>query len=272
MILFAAPPVTHPTARICSGPDILCVVNWDSILSSAIAVACTLLVGFLVANRLSARVPGKLQLAFELLAGYTRRMIHDNVSEDAMFIMPIALTLFFYILIANWIDFLPLPDPIHPANSDLNQTLAMAALVIVVVQWYSLRTLGLRGYLHRFTKPFDAPIWLRSFFVPLNIIEEVTKPITLSLRLMGNIFGGLVMLWVLTVLVPAIPIIFPQPVWWAASVVLVGVWKAFDVFFVGTIQAFIFFLLTIIYFEMAREGLEGEHGHGAPSPGSATTT
>ncbi|HEV2954106.1 MAG TPA: F0F1 ATP synthase subunit A [Candidatus Dormibacteraeota bacterium] len=266
--LVSQPPVTHPTVQFCSGPDIVCSANWDSLVSSAIAVLVTLVVAAVVVRKVSSRNPGWLQVGFEIIASYTRGLINDMVSPDAMFIMPIALTIFLYILVANWIGFFPLPEPLHPANSDLNQTLAMSVLVIVVVQWYSLKTLGLYGYLYRLTKPFDAPMYIRIPFILLNIIEDITKPLTLALRLMGNILGGLIMAWVLTSLLPLIPL----PTWIGGhafptilSVILLGAWKAFDVFFIGTIQAYIFFLLTLIYFEMAREGLHEVHERRAGS-------
>ena len=130
-----------------------------------------------------------------------------------------------------------------------------ASVVIVVVQAYSLKVLGIRGYLRRFTKPFEFNWLIRAVFVPLNLIEEVVKPITLSLRLFGNIFAGLVMVELLSQL----------PVFLAW--VPVTAWKLFDVFFIGTIQAFIFMLLTVIYFGMAREGLE-EEGHTGAQAGA----
>ena len=99
------------------------------------------------------------------------------------------------------------------------------------------------------------PWAFRIAYMPFNIIEEIVKPITLSLRLFGNIFAGLLMVFLMSQL--------PIFVAWAP----VAVWKAFDVFFIGSLQAFIFMLLTIIYFQQAREGLEeGEHGpsHAVP--------
>src|SRR5207244_10879360 len=103
---------------------------------------------------------------------------------------PLAMTLGFYILVANWLDFFPLTEPVHPANADLNQTLAMALVVIIVVQAYSLQVLGVRGYFRRFTKPFEMALPVRIVVIPLNVIEEVVKPFTLPLRLSGNIFPG----------------------------------------------------------------------------------
>jgi F-type H+-transporting ATPase subunit a len=102
-----------------------------------------------------------------------------------------------------------------------------------------------------------SPVW-RVAFTPLNVIEEIAKPVTLSLRLFGNIFAGVVMVYLISTLIPTF---LPSPVLGAAvSAVVLAVWKLFDVGFIGAIQAFIFFLLTIIYFGMAREGLEEEHG------------
>ncbi len=249
------PPVTHPTVSIIPGCNaVLCTVSWDSLLSSAFAIALTIAVMLLISSRMTPGVPGKIQVWVETFYGFVRgQQLH--IDDKATFIVPLAMTIFFYILTANWIGFLPLAGPIHPATSDFNQTLAMGVVVFFVVEGYSLRVLGLKGFLRRFTKPFDVPLPARlTIFLLINIIEELTKPLTLGLRLFGNIFGGLIMLWVLAVLVPQIPI--PFGVSAAISVVLVAAWKAFDVGFIGLIQAFIFAFLTIVYFEQAREGLE----------------
>jgi F-type H+-transporting ATPase subunit a len=250
MFLAEQPPGSHPTVSFPSGcASWYCTFNYDSVISSAIAIVVTLLIGFLVARRLRRGVPGKLQMLFEFAVDYVKGLVSESVAEDATFIIPLAMTIGFYILVANWLDFFPLERPLHPANADLNQTLAMALVVIIVVQAYSLRVLGVRGYLRRYTKPFEMPWPVRIAFIPLNIIEEVVKPVTLALRLFGNIFAGALMVYLLTLLP-----IFLSPIPLVA-------WKFFDVFFVGTIQAFIFMLLTIIYFGMAREGLEEEeHG------------
>jgi F-type H+-transporting ATPase subunit a len=259
------PPVTHPTVSLCN--SLLCEFSYDSLISSAISIAVTLMVFLWLARRASSGVPGKVQVWLETIYGYARGQALHIDAEGAPFIVPLALTIFLYILVANWLDFLPLAAPLHPANSDLNQTAAMGILVFLVIQWYGIRTQGLAGYLRRYTKPFELPLPIRILFIPLNIIEEVAKPLTLSLRLFGNIFGGLVMLWVLTALLPQIP--FAQPVWSALSVVLVVVWKLFDVGLIGLIQAFIFMLLTLVYFEQAREGMEPQPAHGHPAAAPA---
>jgi F-type H+-transporting ATPase subunit a len=163
----------------------------------------------------------------------------------------------FYILVANYLDFLPitLVPNVHPANTDVNQTAAMALVVFVLVNAYAIRLRGLKGYLHHFTRPFELPIWARVFFTGLNIIEEIAKPATLALRLFGNLLAAYHD-FVITLL-QQLPYVGP----WLTGPVALAVWKLFDVLFIGLIQAFIFMLLTLIYFGLAREGLEENHSH-----------
>lgn len=256
------PPVTHPAVDVCGGPAILCQINYDSVIASLVSIAITVGLSLWVVSRLDYRRPTKFQLIFELVTYYARNLIKETAGEEELWILPLALTIFFYILIANWIELLPLPHPFTPANTDINQTLAMAALVWVLAEGYSIRVRGFRGFLHHLTRPHDMPIPMRVYFTFINLVEELAKPVSLSLRLMGNIFGGVIMLWVLTVLLTLLPIpVLP----YGLSVVLVAGWKAFDVFLIGTLQAFIFFLLTIIYFGMAVEGAR-EQGHDKPAP------
>lgn len=265
MYLAETAPGTHPLTSVCGDQYLnliviklyYCALTLDTLVSSAIAIAITLGIAFAIAYNLRARVPGKLQMVLEFLLDYVKGLVGETVARDATFIIPIAATIGLYILVANWIDFLPLgfSPYVNPANADLNQTLAMALVVILVVQWYSLKVLGLRGYLRRFTKPVEMALPIRIAFIPLNILEEIVKPVTLSLRLFGNIFAGLLMVYLLTLLFQA------GTGWIPVSLAGLVVWKAFDVFFVGTLQAFIFMLLTIIYFGQAREGLEHDaHG------------
>jgi F-type H+-transporting ATPase subunit a len=250
---------SHPTIDLGCGP--LCTFNYDSVISSVIAIAATIGIAFWLRSKLRQGEPGRVQAIFEWGYDQLRSLVRTNVADDALFMIPLALTLFLYILIANWIEILPLAvfPVLHGANADLNQTLAMALVVIGVVQWYSVRVLGWRGYLRRFTKPFELPWWGRAVYTPLNVLEELVKPVTLSLRLFGNIFAGAVMIGLIagfgTFALPVVGTVGGTIV----GAILLSIWKAFDVIFIGFIQAFIFMLLTVIYFGMAREGLEHEH-------------
>jgi F-type H+-transporting ATPase subunit a len=112
---------------------------------------------------------------------------------------------------------------------------------MVSVWIFGIRQKGPRGYFKHFLEPF--PVLL-----PLNILEELTKPITLALRLFGNIFAGGIMLSLIG--------LFPLYILWAPNLI----WKAFDMF-IGAIQAFIFALLTVLYFAMAGAGHEEHELH-----------
>jgi F-type H+-transporting ATPase subunit a len=252
---------THPTVSL--GCGALCTFNYDSVISSLLAAGVTIAIAFWIRSKLQAGEPSKVQAVFEWGYDQLRSLIKSNVSDDALFIIPLAMTLFLYILIANWIEFFPLAlfPVLHGANADLNQTLAMALIVIGVVQWYSVRVLGWKGFLLRFTKPFELPLWGRAIFTPFNILEELVKPVTLALRLFGNIFAGGVMIGLIASLsMFALPYVGTVGGSVLATFLLFW-WKAFDVIFIGFIQAFIFMLLTVIYFGAAREGLEHQPHH-----------
>jgi F-type H+-transporting ATPase subunit a len=266
MTYLADTPGFLPVVDLGCGP--LCRFNYTTLTASAIAIVLTILFGFWVARTLTPGVPGPFQMVFELAYGYFYDQVRENVSEeDTRFIVPLALTITFYILIANWLDFFPLDifnlgGPLHPASSDINQTAALALLVIILVQGYSIRVLGFGGYLRRFTKPFELPVWARVLFVPINIVEEISKPISLALRLFGNIFAGTVMVFVITLLIGNLPIGLIGGVSIPGTIlgsIMLAIWKLFDVLFIGAIQAYIFGFLTVIYFGMAREGLEEHH-------------
>ena len=257
-LLADSAPGTHPTIIICGGGGFLCTYDLDTLISSAVAIAVTLALGFLLVRTLRSGKPGRLQMVFELFLGYVRNLIRDTVGENVpAFLLPLAASIGFFILVANWLDFFPLQQPVEPANADLNLPLAMGLIVFLMSQGYAIRVRGLGGYLHHYLRP---P------FPPLTIIEELVKPITLALRLFGNVFAGVVMIYLLGSLFEA----------WAGQSLITSalsvlpiagmtVWKLFDVLFIGTIQAFIFMLLTVIYFGQAREGV-AEEGHEARSP------
>jgi F-type H+-transporting ATPase subunit a len=249
-------PVSHPTIDLGCGS--FCQVNYDSVISSAIAIAVTLVVAIVIARSLQPDRPGKLQALAEWMFSYVRRTGMEN-APDAAYVVPLAATLGFYILIANYLDFFPITliPNIHPANTDINQTAAMAIVVFIVVNAYTLRLRGVRGYLHHLTRPHDLPLLARAGFTVLNVIEEIAKPATLALRLFGNLLAGLLMIYVITLLLGNLPFVGS----WLIGPIFLAIWKLFDVLFIGLIQAFIFMLLTMVYFGLAREGLEEKHSH-----------
>jgi F-type H+-transporting ATPase subunit a len=206
-------------------------------VSSILAGLIVLGAGLYMARRASSGRPSKLQLAFETIVDAIEKQVASSMGQVAPFVVPLALTLFLYILIANWIGLIPTRGNLEPPSADINFTLALALTVIVWMHITAVRKKGLRSYLRHYAQPYPA-------LIPLEIIGELVKPFTLALRLFGNIFAGTVMLAIIG-LIPAWLLWLPN-----------GLWKAFDLI-IGAIQAFIFALLTILYFGFALE--EEEH-------------
>jgi F-type H+-transporting ATPase subunit a len=183
-------------------------------------------------------VPSKLQLAFEQLVKFIEGLVEEGMGiKTAPFVVPLAVTLFSFILIANYVEIVPTHEHLISPTSDINLPAAMAVLVLAWVHLFGIKKKGLVGY----TKSFlGAPYWL----IPFRFIEEIAKPLSLALRLFGNLFAGGLMI----ALIGLLPVYAVAPT--------NALWKLFDMF-IGLIQALIFSLLTIVYFS----GAASEEGH-----------
>lgn len=212
--------------------------NVDTIWSTVFAAGVVIGLGLLLRRRITSGVPSRLQLVFENIVEQVRDQVHTQVGPTAPFVVPLAIALFMFILIANWIELVPTDHRVPPPSADVNLTFALALVVIVWVHIISVRRKGVKGYFKHFAQPYAA-------LTPINIIEELARPVTLALRLFGNIFSGSIMI-ILIGLFPALLVPWPN-----------AAWKLFDMF-IGVIQAFIFALLTILYFAGA---VETEESH-----------
>jgi F-type H+-transporting ATPase subunit a len=224
----------HPRAKI-FGLE----VNRDTVISTVVAGAILIGIGLYMVSRITDGVPGKLQLAFENLVKYIEDLVEEAMGiKTAPFVVPLAVTLFAFILIANWVEIVPTHEKLISPTSDINLTAAMAIFVLGWVHALGIKRKGLFGYAKSF---MGAPYWL----IPFRAIEEVAKPLSLALRLFGNLFAGGLMI----ALIGLLP-------WSFISVPLNAGWKLFDMF-IGLIQALIFSLLTVVYFSFA----VNEEGH-----------
>jgi F-type H+-transporting ATPase subunit a len=221
-------------------------IDADIVTSTLLAMAILLFLGFRMRSKVTDGVPGKLQLMWELLVDQVNDLADTAIGPKGRRFVPIGVALFLFILICNWIGFIP--SALHPGvsgdilpapTSDVNLPLAMALFVIVWVHVESFRARGFRGYFRHYRQPYVA-------LTPINVIEEITKPITLTFRLFGNLFSGGLMIAVMVTLLP----IFVSPLGEL-------VWKPFDLF-IGLIQAYIFMLLTMLYFAFATSHDEPE--------------
>jgi F-type H+-transporting ATPase subunit a len=217
--------------------------NVDTIWSTLTAAAIVLILGLIVASRVTSGVPGKLQVAWEAIVNWLTQLVRDNIGYTDRNVIQLAIALFTLILLSNWLELIPSKHYLPAPTSDLNLTLSLALIVIVGVHYRSIRTKGFVGYIKHYFQPMPA------LFL-LNVIEELVKPFTLALRLFGNIFAGGLMLSIIGL----IPVYLNWP--------LQIVWKGFDMA-IGGIQAFIFSLLTVIYYAQATTGHGDEHAASA---------
>lgn len=215
---------------------------------------------WLVARGATAGVPNRRQafveLAFDFIDSQVKGIFHG---ERHKAIAPAAFTIFFWVLLMNAMDFLPV-DIIATGThfisdhgfrivptADINTTFALALSVWLMMIYYSIKVKGLGGWIHElFCSPFGSNILLWPFNFLFNLVELISKPLSHSLRLYGNMYAGeiiFLLLWV-----------------WAAtglvgtffSVFLGLGWAIFHILIV-TLQAYIFMMLTVVYLSMAHE-------------------
>jgi len=243
---------------------------WVTVVAGAIVVGLGFWARAALTKETEDHVPTKIQLLWETIVGQVTTQVEDNLGKVNPFVVPLAVALFFFIMTANWLELIPtelnknvhlLPSP----TADTNLTYAMAFLVMMGVWTFSIRERGWKGFWRHYFEPVP---WM----FPLEILQDLLKPITLALRLFGNIFAGGIMIALIAGLVNIAPAHIP--VGGFLTIVFNVIWKLFDTLFLGGLQAFIFALLTVLYFGMA--GAHGEHegdqestGEQAPQPAPA---
>lgn len=208
---------------------------WTSTLAAVIVVAG----GFYVRSRVTSQVPNRVQLAYEAVTGYMVSQVQGRMGRrPAEFLTPLIIALFFFILVNNWLGLIPSGEShyLRPATADVSLVYALALFVFVSAWVWGIREQG-AGTLKRFVQPY-------ALLLPLNLIEELAKPISLSLRLFGNILASFIMVSVIA-LIP----------WWGLWLPNAA-WKLFDMF-IGAIQALIFCLLTVMQFYSPAVSEEG---------------
>ncbi|MFZ5591801.1 MAG: F0F1 ATP synthase subunit A [Bacillota bacterium] len=173
--------------------------------------------------------PGKLQLIMEELFQFLRGLVYENIDpKKGAGLMCLILSLFTFLLFSNLWGLVP---TMMSPTADVNTTLGMAIMVFLLVQVLGIKYKGAKFFKH-FIEPFV-------FFLPLVIVEELAKPITLAFRLYGNIYAGEVLIAVLLALIGLTATFL-------GGFIPSVIWLAFSIF-VGFIQAFIFTMLTIAY-------------------------
>lgn len=194
--------------------------NMDTLVMTWISMAIVIILAIVATRRLRL-VPSGWQNFLEMLVTALLAQIDSTMGPKGRKLAPLIITLFLFLVVSNEMGLIPgLTSP----TNDINTTLGLALMVLVLVHVLGVINTGPIKYFKHFFEPYK-------IFVIINVIEELAKPITLSFRLFGNILAGEVLLLILGLLVPY---------------VIPTAWLAFSVF-VGVVQAFIFTMLSMSY-------------------------
>ena len=224
----------HGSALVEGNPWVSPAMSW--IIIVVLALVCWL------GTRRPQKTPGRLQGMLEMIVGGLNGLVENVVGPGGRKYTPFVGTLFIYIFLMNSWGMIPV---MKSPTANLSTTLALALLAIGYVQLQAIRTIGLWGYMKHF---LGEPIFLAPLMLPLHIIGEIAKPISLSVRLFGNIFGEDTILVILAGMSPfivfkwlrIIPVQFPMMVF---------------AVFTSLVQALIFSVLTMGYLAL----FLGEH-------------
>ena len=212
------------------------------VMAGLIVVFWTI-VSLIVRSRLSVDNPGKLQVLIEDGIGALQSMLHDYVGHKGPRYLAIVATMFAFILSGNLMGLIP---GLMAPTGNINVTLGCALTVAVYYHIQGLKEQGVGPYLKHFAAPPGAPTFLAPIMLPIEIISHLSRVLSLSLRLFGNIFGEEL---VILILFSIIPFLVPLPMMFLGLIT-------------ASLQAFIFVLLSTIYLggAVATEHEHNEHG------------
>ncbi|MCK4871000.1 MAG: F0F1 ATP synthase subunit A [Gammaproteobacteria bacterium] len=223
-------------------------LNLDTLVISILIGVLFIAVFYWAARKVTSGTPGRLQNFVEMLFEFVDSMIKEAFHGKSALLAPMSLTIFVWIFLMNCMDLLPVDlvpkilalFGIYAVRAvptdDLNVTFAMSITVFLLIIFYNVKVKGWHLIKEIFCSPFG--IWLFPVNILFRFLEEIVKPVSLSLRLYGNLFAG-ELIFVLIALLP----------WWMQWT-LGGIWSLFHLLII-TIQAFIFMMLTIVYMSMA---------------------
>jgi len=184
-----------------------------------------LVIAFLLKRNLFDR-PSKPQVIFEMIYETFEGLVRDTLGNEKLHYTPYILTLFLFIWICNMAGLVPIPGIIEPTRN-LNVPLGLGLMAVVIVHYSAFKAKGLWGHAEDYLNPVKNPLFI------LDIVGEISKAVSISFRLFGNVLGGAIIILVVSSLVKFI--VFP-----------VGL-NLFFGLFVGTIQAFVFTMLALTY-------------------------
>jgi len=247
-------PVTHADAGFWA-------LHMDTVFISVAIAVLIVTVSMRLGRNLQTGVPSGFQNFVESVVEFVDTQVRDTFPGHNPLIAPLALTIFVWVWLMNFMDLIPvdlLPQigswfgidhlKVVP-TTDLSTTLAMSLTVFALIVYYNIKIKGVTGYLKVFLfHPFG------KFLVPVNVvmtlIEELAKPLSLALRLFGNLFAGELVFLLIALIGGTLAVGFAALFWFPLQVVLDLGWLIFHLLII-TLQAFIFMVLTIVYLGMA---------------------
>jgi F-type H+-transporting ATPase subunit a len=249
------------------------VIHWDSIFFSLLLAVLFAGSFFMAARKASAGVPTKFQNFVELVVEFVDTQVKDTFHGTTKLIAPLALTIFCWVFLFNFMDLLPV-DLLPAAgqsfgyghlkvvpSTDVNVTFALSITVFLLIIYYSIKMKGLGGFLGEFAfNPFKSKnMVLQILVMPINLIMEVVpfvaRPVSLSLRLFGNLFAGEIIFLLLALMtLQGFGQLASVGGWLGvlAHIVLGFAWAVYHILVI-TLQAFIFMMLTVVYLSMAHD-------------------
>jgi F-type H+-transporting ATPase subunit a len=199
----------------------------ESVVVTWIIMAALTLLSICFVRNLKVENPGKKQQVLEMAVGGLYSFFDDLIGEEGRRYVPYLISVAIYIGVANLIGLLGLKPP----TKDLNTTAALAIISIVLIEYAGFHRKGLKGFIKGFAEPV-------AIIAPINILELFIKPLSLCMRLFGNVLGAFVVMELIKLLVPAfLPIPFSM---------------YFDIFD-GLIQAYVFVFLTALFIKESVE-------------------
>jgi len=261
--------LTHLTVN--EGHGAFWAYHLDSVAFTVGLALIFVLVFIGVARRATSGVPGKLQAAVEILVEMVDGTVRETFHGTSKLIAPLAITIFVLVFLMNLMDLLPvdlLPWAGQKvgiehlrvvATADINTTLGMSITVFLLIWYIGLKEKGPVLYFSEFVSaPFHAHGFLPRVLLAfpnllLRVIEELVRPLSLSLRLFGNMYAGeLIFVLIAGLTLEASAAHFSTYIWGIIQLVADTVWTLFHILII-TLQAFIFGMLTIVYLSMAAE-------------------
>ncbi len=202
------------------------------------------------ASKATAGVPSGLQNFVEMVVGLVDQQVRDTFHGKSALVTPLAITIFVWVFVMNAMDLIPVDFlPVAASafgihylkavpTTDPNLTFAMSITVFFIMLWMNFKVKGVGGFMHEvFSAPFGAKLAPVNFI--FRVVEDIAKPISLALRLFGNMYAGEMVFILIALLgVAQLPLALP--------------WALFHILII-TLQAFVFMMLTVVYMSMASE-------------------